>query len=60
LERSFSVSDYELCFHFVPAPEMARVNENFLDHSGPTDVITFDHNEAGPDTADWQSAMQSR
>ena len=47
LERSFSVSDYELCFHFVPAPEMARVNENFLDHSGPTDVITFDHSGVG-------------
>jgi rRNA maturation RNase YbeY len=43
LERSFSASDYELCFHFVPAPEMAGVNEKFLDHIGPTDVITFDH-----------------
>jgi len=45
LERSFGVSDYELCFHFVPAREMARVNEEFLDHMGPTDVITFNHNE---------------
>ena len=43
LERSFSTSDYELCFHFVPAPEMASVNEQFLNHIGPTDVITFNH-----------------
>lgn len=45
LERSFSTSDYELCFHFVPAPEMASVNEQFLNHIGPTDVITFNHIE---------------
>jgi len=47
LERSFNASDYELCFHFVPAPEMASVNEKFLDHIGPTDVITFNHGGAG-------------
>jgi probable rRNA maturation factor len=43
IERLFNMSDYELCFHFVPAREMARVNEEFLDHVGPTDVITFNH-----------------
>ena len=47
LEHSFRASDYELCFHFVPAPEMARVNEKFLNHVGPTDVITFDHSDSG-------------
>lgn len=47
LEHSFNTSNYELCFHFVPAPEMAGVNEKFLDHSGPTDVITFDHSDNG-------------
>ena len=41
LEHSFSSSDYELCFHFVAAPEMAGVNKKWLDHVGPTDVITF-------------------
>ncbi len=46
LERSFSILDYDLCFHFVPAPEMANINEKFLDHIGPTDVITFDHSAA--------------
>src|SRR5688572_12255161 len=45
LENLLNVSHYELCFHFVPAQEMARVNEKFLDHIGPTDVITFNHSE---------------
>ena len=45
LDRSFGTRDYELCFHFVPAVEMARVNETFLDHMGPTDVITFNHRD---------------
>lgn len=43
LDNLPGVSDYELCFHFVTAKEMARVNEQYLDHIGPTDVITFDH-----------------
>ena len=46
LEHSLKASDYELCFHFVPASEMADVNEKFLDHTGPTDVITFNHSGA--------------
>jgi probable rRNA maturation factor len=45
LERSFNASDYELCFHFVPASEMAGVNKKFLDHIGPTDVITFGYSD---------------
>ena len=47
LENLMKVSDDELCFHFVPAQEMAKVNEQFLDHIGPTDVITFNHSENG-------------
>jgi probable rRNA maturation factor len=43
LDHHFKPETYELCFHFVEAKEMARVNEEFLDHIGPTDVITFDH-----------------
>ena len=34
---------YELCCHFVGTEEMARLNERFLGHIGPTDVITFNH-----------------
>jgi probable rRNA maturation factor len=37
-----AVRGFELCFHLVDAPEMARVNEQFLGHTGSTDVITFD------------------
>ena len=45
LECSFGASDYELCFHFVSASEMAVMNEKFLDHIGPTDVITFGYSD---------------
>jgi len=47
LDYHVKPKDYELCFHFVDANEMARLNEQFLDHIGPTDVITFDQNEDG-------------
>ncbi len=43
VERELGVADYELGFHFVDAPEMARLNWQFLQHEGSTDVITFDH-----------------
>jgi probable rRNA maturation factor len=33
---------WELCFHFVDPVEMARLNWEFLQHEGSTDVITFD------------------
>jgi probable rRNA maturation factor len=33
----------ELGIHLVAAPEMARLNETFLQHMGSTDVITFDY-----------------
>jgi rRNA maturation RNase YbeY len=38
---------YELAIHLVNADEMTRLNETFLRHQGPTDVITFDYSE-GP------------
>ncbi|MBI3851119.1 MAG: rRNA maturation RNase YbeY [Verrucomicrobia bacterium] len=38
-----SVKDSSLGLHLVAAPEMTRLNEDFLDHSGTTDVITFNH-----------------
>lgn len=40
---------YEICFHLVSAKAMARVNEQFLQHTGSTDVITFDHRESADD-----------
>ena len=35
----------ELGIHLVGAREMARVNWQYLQHEGSTDVITFDHRE---------------
>jgi probable rRNA maturation factor len=44
LESEFHLSEYELGLHLVEAPEMAEINQRFLQHAGSTDVITFDHN----------------
>lgn len=43
LADQLRVAAAELCFHFVGAEEMARVNWQFLQHEGSTDVITFDY-----------------
>jgi len=43
LEEHFGLRNYEFCLHLVPASEMARINEQFLNHVGSTDVITFDY-----------------
>jgi probable rRNA maturation factor len=45
LKDEFAVPEHELGFHLIDADEMARVNETFLQHTGSTDVITFDHSE---------------
>ena len=47
----------ELCFHFVSAGEMARVNWRFLQHEGSTDVITFDHSNAERGTRNAETAL---
>ncbi len=36
-------AEAELGINFVGAKEMAKVNRQFLQHEGPTDVITFDY-----------------
>ncbi|MGO8928889.1 MAG: rRNA maturation RNase YbeY [Limisphaerales bacterium] len=36
---------FELAICLVSAPEVTRLNEAFLRHKGPTDVITFDYTE---------------
>lgn len=43
LEQQLEANEYELGVHMVDAHEMARVNKQFLQHEGSTDVITFDH-----------------
>lgn len=45
LAEELRVPCAELCFHFVTAEKMARVNWQFLRHEGSTDVITFDYTE---------------
>ena len=41
------VEDYELGVHLVAAPEMARINRQFLHHEGSTDVIAFGYTPDG-------------
>ena len=45
LEKEMNVAEYELGVHLVSADEMARLNEQFLQHEGSTDVITFSYSE---------------
>ena len=43
LFTELKITEAELGIHLVGAKEMARVNWQFLQHAGSTDVITFDH-----------------
>ncbi len=47
LDTELSLDSYELAIHLVGTREMAKVNWDFLQHEGSTDVITFDHSESG-------------
>jgi probable rRNA maturation factor len=40
-----NVESFDLGIQIVNAAEISRVNEQFLQHAGPTDVITFDYRE---------------
>jgi probable rRNA maturation factor len=48
LIAELKLTDVELGISLVGAREMALVNETFLQHEGPTDVITFDHSDNVP------------
>lgn len=50
IEDQLDVATYELGIHLVTATEMTLLNETFLQHTGSTDVITFDHAENGDST----------
>ena len=43
LKEVFQEARFELGIRLVGADEMAKVNETFLQHSGSTDVVTFDY-----------------
>jgi probable rRNA maturation factor len=45
LEDLVGAGEFELCVHLVGVKEMARINQQFLQHEGSTDVITFDYAE---------------
>ena len=47
--RELHGPDYALGIHLVGQQEITHLNEQFLQHAGPTDVIAFDHrSEASP------------
>jgi len=39
------LEEFDISLIIVRAPEMARINQTFLQHEGSTDVITFDYGE---------------
>jgi probable rRNA maturation factor len=45
LTEFIGIEDFDLAICIVRAPEMAKLNETFLQHEGSTDVITFDYAE---------------
>jgi probable rRNA maturation factor len=45
LEQLLGLEEFDLAICIVRAPEMGRLNEKFLQHTGSTDVITFDYAE---------------
>lgn len=46
LVRRLGVAGYELGIKLVGARRMAVLNEHFLNHEGPTDVLAFDHTDS--------------
>jgi probable rRNA maturation factor len=56
LRELLKLEDFDLGIYIVRAPEMARLNETFLQHAGSTDVITF--NYADDATRDTQHATR--
>jgi probable rRNA maturation factor len=42
------LEEWELGIHLVASKEMAKVNWRFLQHTGSTDIITFDHSAPRP------------
>jgi probable rRNA maturation factor len=49
LEDELQLDGYALGIEFVGAKTMAEINWRYLQHEGPTDIITFDH---GADAGD--------
>jgi probable rRNA maturation factor len=60
LFAELEIAEAELGIHLVRAQEMARVNWQFLQHEGSTDVITFDHAEPGRAGSPLPAARQQK
>jgi len=48
LKDLLELKTFDLAINILRAPEMAALNETFLDHEGSTDVITFDYCKDSP------------
>jgi probable rRNA maturation factor len=46
LQQTWPDGSLDLGIYVVAEAEMTRLNQTFLQHRGPTDVITFDYTEA--------------
>jgi probable rRNA maturation factor len=49
LEGLLGLQRYQLGVHLVSGRRMAALNQQWLGHQGPTDVITFDHRAETPE-----------
>ena len=49
LECHLQLKSWEIGIQLVGPARMSRINQQFLDHEGSTDVITFDHQEVPQD-----------
>lgn len=45
LEEFLELENYDLAIHLVATRRITSLNEQFLRHAGPTDVITFDYSD---------------
>lgn len=43
LQELFGLHEFELGLNLITSREMARLNEQYLCHAGPTDVLAFDY-----------------
>jgi probable rRNA maturation factor len=48
LEQHLGKDSYTVGVHLVDAEEITTLNESFLQHAGPTDVIAFDYTGSEP------------
>ena len=57
LLAELKITSAEIGVNLVGTREMALVNETFLQHEGPTDVITFDHRDCKLQNANCKSEI---